>query len=260
MFNRSSSLGNSGGITHRTGSNTEERYNRETTPAQMPSSSSGKSWLRKAWDWMGEHSKGIGKAAGAVASGAAAIADNTFFGGAPIVSTGLGVAKSIGGAIGDEVKGSKFGKFTKGFENNRIEDKISKANEVFQNKDLDKVSKFNQFKNLITDYRSDEKERRKNKPLHLTNPVSTVSNGHVPTGYQAASAPISTTTPEIKSVIPTGSKSSYETSWLNQQKRKNKNKNNNKNKNKNKNKPKNKNNNRSNNRNKPKNNRGRKRR
>ena len=239
LWNRSSTLTSSGGITSRTGSGTEEVFRTQSTPAAQAQSSSsgGTGFWGKIKNFVSNHAEGAGEATGVGLSVGAKIADK-FTGGlaTPIID----IAKEGLATIGDQFEGTGFQKFTKGLTNKKISAATDKASNVFKNDKLDKVGKWKEIGNIMKDYRT---ESMKNKPLNLSNPVSTVSNGHVPTGYPAASSQGATTPPEIKSVIPTGS-TTYETSWA-----KNNNKNNNKNKpkNKNKNKSKNKNDNKNNN-------------
>jgi len=200
LWNRASSLASSGGISSRTGSGTEEIYSNQSTPAQTStaSSSSGNGgWLSKAWnktkDFFSNHSEGSGKVLGTVSDIAAMGIDAylTSKGHVPVATPALKLAKETIATIGDNNKGSKLEKFTNALTNKRIDDTTSKAYDIYNNKDLSKVAKLNEYSKLINEYRTEEKKNRSiaTKPtLSLVNPVSNVSNGHVPTGYQASSS------------------------------------------------------------------------
>lgn len=200
LWNRSSSLASSGGITNRTGGNTEEVYRKASSPstaqAAEQSSSSPSSSGKGFWS---EHAKGIGKFAG-VAAPLAAAGIGFLVGGPAGAAAGYklaNTAKNVIGAIGDNVdRDSGFAKFARGLNNKKLGEATDKTYNMFKE---DKKDKLNEFGNIVSDYRA-SKAKPKNKDLSLTiNPISTVSNGHVPVGYQAS------TTPEVKSVIPTGS-------------------------------------------------------
>ena len=114
--------------------------------------------------------------------------------------------------IGDNFEGSKFEKFSNGLTNKRIDDTTSKAYDIYNNKDLSKVDKLNKYTKLISDYRAEEKKNRpiNAKPtLSLVNPVSNVSNGHVPSGYQTSTSPEGSgyQQSEFKSIVPSGASS-----------------------------------------------------
>lgn len=177
LYNRSTSLMSSGGITNRSGGNTQEIYNSEASIPQQPeqNTSSGKSWFGKAWDWAKEHAKGIGKVLNAGATiGAAAL-------GGPAGLAGLEAVKAGAGLIGDELKGTKAGKFISGFTNESVSSKANKAYDTLANKGLDKTGKFLEIARQLKSY--------KTTPNQIQNSVLTnTSNGHVPTGYQATSS------------------------------------------------------------------------
>ena len=164
----------SGGITNRSGGNTQEIYSTESSAPQQPitQQSTGRSWLGKAWDWAKEHAKGIGKVANAAATiGAAAIG--------PSALAGFEAVKAGAGLLKDELKGTKAGKFVSGFTNEDVSSKANKAYDTLTNKGLDKTGKFLALANQLKSY----------KPL-TNNNVSNTSNGHVPTGYQPSSEPV----------------------------------------------------------------------
>jgi len=170
LWNRAAS--SSGGITNRTGGNTEEIYKKEAAPApsQEQVSSSKKSWWSKAGDWLSNHSEGVGKVVGGLASAIGAGVGAYVGKGATGASVGMGIAKAgkdiLGGIIGEDSK------FAKGLTNTKINegaDKIDKAYSIYKDNTLDKVAKINEFNKLMG-----------------TN-INT-SNGHVPVGYQAASS------------------------------------------------------------------------
>ena len=221
LWNRSSSLASSGGITNRTGSNTEENYSQQSTPAAATNSSGGKGFL----GWVGDNSKGIGKIAGVavplIGAGIGALVGGP--GGAVAGFKIANTAKNVIGAIGDNVdRNSGFGKFARGLNNKRLNEATGKTFDMFKE---NKKNKLNEFGNIISDYRA---ENNKAKPLSFNNTVSSVSNGHVPIGYQASTSQGSSAPNEMKSVVSTGSTSVL----VNKRKNRKKNKRNKKNKNK----------------------------
>ena len=158
-----------GGITNRSGGNTQEIYNTASSEPQQPitQQSTGRSWLGKAWDWAKEHSKGIGKVLNAGATiGAAALG--------PTALAGLEAVKAGAGLLKDELKDTKAGKFISGFTNENVSSKANKAYDTFTNKGLDKSSKFLALANQLKGY----------------NNVTNTSNGHAPVGYQPSSEPV----------------------------------------------------------------------
>ena len=238
LWNRSSSLASSGGLSTRTGSDTEQIYKVESSPPQSSSSpsSSGKGF----WGWVGEHAKGVGKVAGVVAPlGGAAIgaAAGYLTGGASGAvkgaMKGYQVAKTVKdvvGVVGDNFdKDSGFGKFSRGLTNKRLDEATDKTLDVFTK---GKEGKMGQISSIIKDYRAAKKS--KSKSITDTN-VANSSNGHVPVGYQATSSQGETapqTSTDAKSVIPTGSTSIPVEQQKKKQPKKNKNKQSKKNQNK----------------------------
>ena len=101
------------------------------------------------------------------------------------------------------------------------------------------ATKLKHIQKLIDDYKKETKSNTSNSLSLATNPVSTISNGHVPVGYPTSS--ISSASPEVKSVVPTGSTSSVATN-----KKKANNKGNNNNRRKRRNRNRNRNNNKGN--------------
>ena len=184
LWNRSSSLASSGGITNRSGGNTQEIYKSESSTPSTPqnSPSSEKSWWGKAWDatknFVSNHAKGIGHAVNAALTGGAAIADKAFFKGVPVASTAVNIGKSIVSNVAGGDKDSGFGKFAKGLSDKGTEsgvNKLVKGYDIYKNDKLNKAAKVNEFKNLM----------KSNKSL-TNNDTSKTSNGHVPIGYQVS--------------------------------------------------------------------------
>ena len=176
-FNRSSSLASSGGITNRTGGNTEEIYKAQSSAPQPEQSS----WLSRAWNatknFISNHQEGVGKAIGTgmslAGAGIGAILGTKPGGpGASAGATaGLKAAQMgkeiIGGIIGED------NKFARGLTNKKIDEgaqKLKSANDIRKNEKLSTAAKLQQF----------------NKLLNAN--VSTTSNGHVPVGYEATSS------------------------------------------------------------------------
>ena len=221
LWNRSSSLASSGGITNRTGSNTEENYSQQSTPAAATNSSGGGFW-GKIGNFLSNHAEGAGKVLNAGLNIGAKIADK-YTGGA--ASTIIDTAKEGLAAIGDQFEGTGFHKFTRGLTNKKINDTTDKISNVFDNAKLNKVGKWKEIGGIMKDYRA---ENNKAKPLSFNNTVSSVSNGHVPIGYQASTSQGSSAPNEMKSVVSTGSTSVL----VNKRKNRKKNKPNKKNKNK----------------------------
>ena len=202
LWNRSSSLASSGGLTTRSGSNTEQIYNFQSAPTQQTSSSSSPGFWGGIKNFFSNHAEGTGKVIGAGLNIGAKIADKYASGlASPIVNA----AKEGIAMIGDEFKGSGFHKFTSGLANKKIDNITDKAGNVFDNNNLDKVGKWKEVGSIISNYRT---ENNKAKPLSLIKPVSNSSNGHVPVGYPAlSSSEGSGINSEFKSIVPTGSTS-----------------------------------------------------
>ena len=180
LWNRSSSLASSGGITSRTGSGTEETFSKQATPAQ--SSGGG------AWNWIKEHSGGIGKVLGGIVNLAGA-GIGAKYGGAQGALIGNSIASAGKNIVGDMMydeknKDSKLNKFAEGFANKKTNEgveKLAKGYGIYKDDKLDKTAKLKAFDKL------------------MKSNVADTSNGHVPVGYAAASSQGAT--------VPTGSTS-----------------------------------------------------
>ena len=104
--------------------------------------------------------------------------------------------------IGDNFKGSKFGKFASGFGDEGVDSKANKAVDTLKNDKLDKVGKFSEITKQLRSYKVPSNPEP--KPIVSNSVLTNTSNGHVPVGYPATSE---TSSSNAQSVVPTGSTS-----------------------------------------------------